>query len=99
MLERYPTDVPVLNNLALVLRDVRQFTEAASLWNKAIALDSSINVLYHGLLNARVGENKLDEARTAYQAAIEKTDLRNPGRQLMQIKLDAIGGAPAAKAV
>ncbi|HWU97727.1 MAG TPA: tetratricopeptide repeat protein [Oxalicibacterium sp.] len=46
-----------------------------------------------------VAQNKLDEARTAYQAAIEKTDQRNPGRQLMQIKLDAIGGAPAAKAV
>jgi predicted negative regulator of RcsB-dependent stress response len=45
-----------------------------------------------------VAQNKLDEARSAYQAAIDKTDPRNPGRQLMQIKLDAIGGAPAAKA-
>lgn len=45
-----------------------------------------------------VAQNKLDEARVAYQTAIEKTDPRNPGRQLMQIKLDAIGGAPAAKA-
>lgn len=45
-----------------------------------------------------VAQNKLEEARTAYQAAIDKTDPRNPGRQLMQIKLDAIGGEPAAKA-
>jgi predicted negative regulator of RcsB-dependent stress response len=45
-----------------------------------------------------VAQNKLDEARSAYQAAIDKTDPRNPGRQLMQIKLDAIGGAPVAKA-
>lgn len=45
-----------------------------------------------------VAQNKLDEARSAYQAALDKTDVRNPGRQLIQIKLDAIGGAPAAKA-
>lgn len=45
-----------------------------------------------------VAQNKLDEARAAYQSAIDKTDARNPGRQLMQIKLDAIGGSPADKA-
>ncbi len=45
-----------------------------------------------------VAQNKLDEARVAYQAALDKTDARNPGRQLIQIKLDAIGGAPANKA-
>lgn len=45
-----------------------------------------------------VAQNKLDEARTAYHAALEKTDAQNPGRQLIQIKLDAIGGAPVKKA-
>ncbi len=45
-----------------------------------------------------VAQNKLDEARAAYQAALEKTDAQNPGRQLIQIKLDAIGGAPVKKA-
>ena len=63
VLERYPTDVAVLNNLALAYRNTRRFAEAASLWNRAIAIDSSVNVLYHGLLNALVGENKLEEAR------------------------------------
>jgi tetratricopeptide (TPR) repeat protein len=63
LLERYPTDIAVLNNLALVYRDVRRFAEAASLWNRAIAIDSSVNPLYHGLLNALVGEDKLDSAR------------------------------------
>jgi predicted negative regulator of RcsB-dependent stress response len=43
-------------------------------------------------------QNKLPEARTAYQAALDKMDKKHPGRQLVQIKLDAIGGAPAAKA-
>jgi predicted negative regulator of RcsB-dependent stress response len=41
-----------------------------------------------------VAQNKLDEARTAYKAALDATDKKNPGRQLIQLKLDAIGGAP-----
>lgn len=45
-----------------------------------------------------VAQNKLEEARAAYQVAIEKTDARSVGRQLIQIKLDAIGGASAADA-
>lgn len=45
-----------------------------------------------------VAQNKLDEARVAYQFAIDKTTQGSPGRQLIQIKLDAIGGAPAKAA-
>ncbi|MES2534990.1 MAG: tetratricopeptide repeat protein [Pseudomonadota bacterium] len=45
-----------------------------------------------------VAQNKLDEARAAYQQALEKTDQKSPGRQLIQLKLDAIGGAPAKAA-
>ncbi|MFS2134792.1 YfgM family protein [Duganella sp. Dugasp56] len=45
-----------------------------------------------------VAQNKLAEARTAYQAALEATDKKNPGRQLIQLKLEAIGGTvPADK--
>ena len=45
-----------------------------------------------------VAQNKLAEARTAYQAALDKMEKNHPGRQVVQIKLDAIGGAPAHKA-
>ena len=45
-----------------------------------------------------VAQNKLDEARAAYKTALEKTDDKNPGRQLIQLKLDAIGGEPAKTA-
>ncbi|PUA19770.1 tetratricopeptide repeat protein [Glaciimonas sp. PCH181] len=45
-----------------------------------------------------VAQNKLDEARTSYQLALEKAGPDNPGRQLIQIKLDAIGGVPAKAA-
>lgn len=45
-----------------------------------------------------VAQNKLAEARTAYQAALDKMDKRNPGRQIVQIKLEAIGGTVPAEA-
>jgi predicted negative regulator of RcsB-dependent stress response len=41
-----------------------------------------------------LAQAKIQDARAAYQSALEKMDERNPGRQLIQIKLDAIG-APA----
>jgi predicted negative regulator of RcsB-dependent stress response len=48
-----------------------------------------------------VAQNKAAEARAAYQAALDAMDKNNPGRQLVQIKLDALGvsqpaAAPAA---
>lgn len=39
-----------------------------------------------------VAQNKLAEARAAYQLALEKTTGKSPGRQMIQLKLDAIGG-------
>lgn len=45
-----------------------------------------------------VAQAKTEEARAAYQQALEKTDQNNPARQLIQLKLDAIGGAPAKAA-
>jgi predicted negative regulator of RcsB-dependent stress response len=46
-----------------------------------------------------VAQNKLADARTAYQGALDKMAKNHPGRQVVQVKLDAIGGAaPAPKA-
>jgi predicted negative regulator of RcsB-dependent stress response len=45
-----------------------------------------------------VAQNKLPDARAAYQAALDKMDKKHPGRQIVQVKLDAIGGAPAGAA-
>ncbi len=41
-----------------------------------------------------VAQDKIEEARAAYKTALEKTEIKNPARQLIQLKLDAIGGAP-----
>jgi predicted negative regulator of RcsB-dependent stress response len=43
-----------------------------------------------------VAQNKIAEARAAYEAALKAMDEKNPGRQLVQLKLDAIGGTTAA---
>lgn len=42
-----------------------------------------------------VAQSKIDDARAAYKAALEKTDEKNPARQLIQLKLDALGGEQA----
>lgn len=46
-----------------------------------------------------VAQNKIDEARVAYQVALKSAlnqqGMNNPGYQYIQLKLDAIGGTPA----
>lgn len=43
-------------------------------------------------------QNKLAEARAAYQAALAGTTEKNPARQLIELKLEAVGGTvPEAK--
>jgi predicted negative regulator of RcsB-dependent stress response len=46
-----------------------------------------------------VAQNKVAEARAAYQAALDKMGERDPGRQLVQLKLEAIGGTVATPKV
>jgi predicted negative regulator of RcsB-dependent stress response len=52
-----------------------------------------------------VAQNKVTEARAAYLAALEAMGKKGPGRSLVEMKLEAIGGTvpaadvtPAAKA-
>lgn len=45
-----------------------------------------------------VAQSKIDDARAAYKLALDKTDEKNPARQLIQLKLDALGGAVAKAA-
>ena len=42
-----------------------------------------------------VAQNKFEEARSSYQLALDKIDQNDPGRPLIQMKLDGIGGSPA----
>jgi predicted negative regulator of RcsB-dependent stress response len=45
-----------------------------------------------------VAQNKIADARTAYQTALDKIDKKDPARQLIELKLDAIGGGAKAAA-
>ncbi|HJV01087.1 MAG TPA: tetratricopeptide repeat protein [Burkholderiaceae bacterium] len=83
--------------LAGVLLDEKAYDEAL----KVLATVSAPQ--FAGAVADRKGDvlaaqNKLAEARAAYQAALDATDKKNPGRQLIELKFEAIGGTvPAAK--
>jgi predicted negative regulator of RcsB-dependent stress response len=83
--------------LAGILLDEKAYDEGLKL------LSSEFPAQFAGSVADRKGDilvaqNKIEEARAAYQLALEKTDQKNPGRQLIQLKLDAIGGGPAKAA-
>ena len=80
--------------LAGVLLDEKAYDEGLKL------LASDFPAAFAGLVADRRGDllaaqNKLPEARASYQAALAVMEPRNPGRQLIQLKLDAIGVVPA----
>ncbi|MES3026086.1 MAG: tetratricopeptide repeat protein [Pseudomonadota bacterium] len=82
--------------LAAVLLDEKAYDEAL----KTIATDMLPS--FAGAVADRKGDilaaqNKVAEARAAYKAALEAMAKDNPGRQLVQYKLDALG-EPAPKA-
>jgi predicted negative regulator of RcsB-dependent stress response len=82
--------------LAGVLLDEKAYDEALKV------LSTSFLPQFAGEVADRKGDvlaaqNKLPEARAAYLAALAAMDKKNPGRQLVQIKLEAIGGSVPAE--
>lgn len=78
--------------LAGLLLDEKAYDEGLKL------LSAPFPEQFSGLVADRRGDlffaqNKIDDARTAYQTALEKTEAKNPARQLIQLKLDALGGS------
>lgn len=80
--------------LAGVLLDEKAYDEALKVLS-AETLPQFAGAVADRKGDVLVAQNKLAEARTAYQAALNATDKKNPGRQLIQLKLEAIGGAVA----
>lgn len=77
-----------------ILLDQKSYDEGLKL------LSGDYSIQFSGLVADRrgdffVAQNKIDEARASYQLALDKVGQKNPARQLIQMKLDAIGGAPA----
>ncbi len=83
--------------IAGVLLDEKAYDEGLKI------LGTEFPEQFAGLVSDRKGDifvaqNKIADARTAYQAALTKLDDKNPLRQMVQLKLDAIGGASAKAA-
>jgi predicted negative regulator of RcsB-dependent stress response len=81
--------------LAGVLLDEKAYDEGLKV------LSADVPAAFSGAVADRRGDllmaqNKVAEARTAYQEALQKSDAKSPGRQLIQLKLDAIGGGKTA---
>jgi predicted negative regulator of RcsB-dependent stress response len=77
--------------LAGVLLDEKAYDAALK------ALDGDVPASFAASVNDRKGDilaaqQKLAEARTAYQAALDKTDKKSPARQLIELKFEAVGG-------
>jgi len=78
--------------LAALLLDEKDYAGAQALLDAPHA--ESFNGLYADLKgDVMIAQGKKEEARAAYQQAYEKTDAKNAYRNLVQMKLDALGGA------
>ncbi len=82
--------------LAGILLDEKAYDEGLSL------LSANFPTAFASLVEDRKGDfyvaqNRLDEARTAYRAALDKADQNDRGRQLIQLKLEELGVSPDAK--
>lgn len=78
--------------LAGILLDEKSYDEALN------TLSAKVPEQFAGLVADRrgdvlVAQDKLADARVAYQEALEKIDQNNPAHNLVRLKLDAIGGA------
>jgi predicted negative regulator of RcsB-dependent stress response len=77
--------------LAGVLLDEKSYDAALK------ELDGNFPEAFEGIVLDRKGDllvakSNIPEAKAAYQKALEKMDSKNPGRQLIQLKLDALPG-------
>ncbi len=78
--------------LARLLLDEKNAAEALKLLEAKPA--ESFAGLYADVRgDALLAEGKRSEARAAYQLALEKSDPASPSRQILQLKLDALGEA------
>jgi len=79
--------------LAGILLDEKAYDQALKV------LEANTSEQFAGLVADRRGDilaaqNRIEDARAAYQLALERIGPANPGRELIRLKLDAIGGAP-----
>ena len=81
--------------LAGVLLDEKSFDEALKVLGTEFAPQFAASVADRKG-DVLVAQNKLVEARAAYTAALAAMDQKSPGRKLVEVKLESIGGTVAA---
>jgi predicted negative regulator of RcsB-dependent stress response len=81
--------------LAGVLLDEKSFDEALKVLGTEFAPQFAGSVADRKG-DVLVAQNKLVEARAAYTAALAAMDPKSPGRKLVEVKLESIGGSVAA---
>jgi predicted negative regulator of RcsB-dependent stress response len=81
--------------LAMVLLDEKKFDDALKQLDlvREEGFASAVNELRG---DVHLAQNRLEEARSAYRAALDKADTRSPARQIIETKLLAVGGTPPA---
>ena len=80
--------------LAGIFLDIKSFDEALKQLSGEFPKELNANVADRKG-DILVAQNKIDEARLAYQSALDLSSNKNPNKQLIQLKLDALGGSPA----
>ncbi len=75
VVERFPENVPALNNLALAHRDARNYVAAESLFRRGAGLDTNIANLLFGLHSAHVLQGEFPDAA----AVLDTLRRRFPG--------------------
>ena len=81
--------------LAQALLDDKQYDEALKTLD--VKTDEAFVALYADLKGDILSAaGKSAEAKTSYQTALAKIDAKSPYRTLIQVKLDALGGAATA---
>ena len=80
--------------LAAVLLDEKSYDDALKMLSGTFS-DEYASAAADAKGDIYVAQNKISEAREAYQLALDKSSDKNPSYQLIQLKLDAIGGSKA----
>jgi predicted negative regulator of RcsB-dependent stress response len=80
----------IRQRLARLLVDAGKHDEAIELLAGA---DDAVALEVRG--DAELASGKRDAARATYQQALSKLDVASPRRQLLELKLSEVGGAPA----
>ncbi len=64
LLEVYPNDDDALHQLALLLGNLRNFSEAEGLYRRSIEVDSSFAITYQNLIGVQIAQNKFEAAES-----------------------------------